>query len=188
MIRACLISRTANRMYLSVHSVLAPVRGLRVAILIIYFLSCVGIPVGDWSSPTLPQAGVTPSCRCSIKSQRSGKCCCAKAQATGSPGRCCSAKSNSTKAMSCCARKKSSKPNSIPKSRKSHLPTLTSACDCGPTDVAGLILCREPRILGSLDILIEPHLVIESSSLASKCCETGERQRPPVPPPKRTSA
>ena len=184
MVLARLISQTVNRMYLWAHSVQVPVRGVRVAIMIIYLVSCVGVPAGDWNCPTAPQAGITPACRCSIKSQRSGRCCCAKARSTGPQGGCCSAKSNSRKANSCCATKKTSRSNPNSKSTKSRLPTLTSACDCGPNEVAGLILCREPRILGSVELVIAPHMVLESSPLASQLRESGERQRPPVPPPK----
>ena len=186
MLLTCLISGTARRMCLWANSVQAPVRGLRVAVLIIYIFSCLGVPVGDWSSPTT-QTGITSSCRCSLKSQRSGQCCCAKAQATGSQGGCCSARAKSIETNSCCSAKTTSPTNSRSKTTKSQLPSLKSTCDCGPSDVAGLIVCREPRILSSISSAVEPRHSREFSRPSSTIVEVGERTKPPLPPPKWSS-
>jgi len=155
-----------------------------VVILIVYLLTSVGLPAGDWTRTGLPQPGISPTCRCSMQSQRTGRCCCARSTTTGPTRKCCSSRDESAKTQSCCGITKKGGAGTRPKSRSLQSPCWKGICDCGPGELPTLLTCREPRILPSI-VTTHPHeYICRLSRPVSMIFEVGERTRPPLPPPR----
>lgn len=166
---------------------------LRLLVLFSFAASSFGIPVGDWSlTLSAENSDVSPWCRCSESSRRSGKCCCSKSTA-GATGGCCSTRKSSTattrsatpKSAGCCSTKKGANREIASKSaptEKKNVPAWRS-CGCGPTDSPQLLVNNEPRILSQSVVLVDLCVRVGSFS-ASNVIASGQRSRPLLPPPK----
>lgn len=154
----------------------------RSAVLMMYVMMNLGLPIGDFS----PRAGSSPpvsaACRCSPESREAGRCCCVKrTSATGISG-CCATKAIA-KLKSCCAnRPGKGSVQDGKKSRQAADAVVSAGCQCGPVDTPLILICPQPRIL--VDVLAF-RLPSQSGEriVADAFTPCGSRPRPYVPPP-----
>ena len=147
---------------------------LKYAVLGVYLLANIGLPVGGFNA-----AGLSKGCRCSADVKAAGKCCCAQKTAS-LPGRgCCATKPVVT--QSCCK----SKSNSL--QAHGQIPShevidSVSECPCGPGQTPLYLVCAQPRILmASLSSLSDAVAVEWLTAFSVSPC--GGREPPTVPPP-----
>jgi len=173
-------------------------RVLRLLVQCLFLASTVGIPVGKWSLER--SDGPSPWCKCATTAKTSGSCCCASRNSSSSRKSCCSLKESSHAVLNtgpvggcCSAKNHMGVPNrsrkSPAKEDQSKSPIAwKSTCHCGPIDSAILLVCAEPRLRP------EPVGVItRRREQGSHVCDyvtalSGQRSRPPVPPPRFGSA
>lgn len=154
------------------------VRCWRLAVLTVYVVMNLGLPIGDFG----PQAGASAKaadCRCSPDSRKVGRCCCVKRPVTTGGSGCCAAKVNS------CFAKKVIKPTDVA-AQKAAEPEETLAwnggCPCGQGSSPIVLLCPQPRILIQA-IAFDLPLKSDEWIPAKSCSPCGDRPRPFVPPP-----
>lgn len=162
-------------------------RGLVWAILVMYVVTNLGLPVGFGSvAASHLSAG---GCRCSAEAQAAGRCCCRKVVGPRTTG-CCSTRI-AAPTKSCCA--KPATPSELQSVRDEGLPAptepekpgpriLSGGCPCGPVDSPLMLICPQHRILSdsiSLDLVVD--LRESRGVVAGTPC--GNRPRPCVPPP-----
>ena len=152
----------------------------RIAVLTLYVVMNLGIPIGDFA----PKAGAhqTAACHCSTESRAAGRCCCSnRPTATGKSG-CCATKAKS-ESKSCC---KTNPERSRVAAQKVADPEETLAwtggCHCGPDDSPMMLICPQPRILADTTALELP-LFCGGWVSSPACSPCGDRSRPCVPPP-----
>lgn len=160
------------------------IRGQRLVMLIVYFVTNLGLPLDFLGlTPTASAAGVksrvASQCCCSAETRQTDRCCCSKpAMALG----CCATKAKPAETTSCCATKTpKSKPATTPKPSRDRSPAWSSDCDCGQSD-SPLLLCHQPRILNHESSVVF-WTASERLERIAPSVPCGERPAPCVPPP-----
>lgn len=181
---------TFDRAFLRDRAVTLPSCAVRVSILIAYIFSWVGVPVGECRGTNALSHGTKSCCRCSLHYQQSGQCCCARNRASGSRFNCCSTKAKiseqqpGSSTRSCCKSSGNSSGTQDPVWPRSSRPSLKSTCDCGAKDMEGLLVCHEPRVLAQHVKDIDTPALGHRVLTIDPSHKLGDRQRPPIPPPK----
>ena len=176
-------SRIMRRLIGLVRGERGRVRSQRIAVLALYVVMNLGLPIGDFDPrATASQTASTKACRCSSESRAAGRCCCSKPAAGVAKRGCCSTPAKA-EIKSCCAKKKTIVDvASTTSTTDSKELAWTGGCPCGPVNSPMLLFCPQPRILTD-PVSLDGQSICTARPLRTSDSPCGERARPFVPPP-----
>lgn len=167
------------------------VTAVRWLTLLSFLAGTVGLPLTPFSGSLFTEGATGTcasnpgsACRCSLISQKLGKCCCSRGQGKATAN-VCQTSPPAQPVRSCCAGKsKSGTSASVQAPQSGSQPTLmSSSCPCGPSTSTSLLLCGEPRLLPKSMTFSTQLCVIDDLQILDEAC-LGERLPPELPPPK----